>query len=106
MNRQIAFPRSLFGVAIVVIFSAHTAVAQTETAPRAQPELAAANQGTGALKTNDLIIYWDWKKDTDQIAKVGLSEFQIAQDAQEEDESAAPKSALWLEFQQYSQAVL
>ena len=105
MNRQIASPRSLLGVAIVVIFSAHTALAQTETAPRAQPELAAANQGTGKLKTDDLIINWDiinwdWKKDTDQIAKVGLSEFQIAQDAQEEDESAAPKSAQCLEFKQ------
>jgi hypothetical protein len=61
------------------------------------------DQGTGALKTDDLfidwdIINWDWKKDTDQIAKVGLSESQIAQAAQEEDESAAPKSAQCLEF--------
>ncbi len=103
MNRQIASPRSLLGVAIVVIFSAHTVLAQTETAPKAQPELAAADQGTEALKTDDLfidwdIINWDWKKDTDQIAKVGLSESQIAQAAQEEDESAAPKSAQCLEF--------
>jgi len=88
-----------------VIFSAHTVLAQTETAPKAQPELAAADQGTGALKTDDLIINWDitnwdWKRDTDQIAKVGLSESQIAQAAQEEDESAAPKSAQCLAFQQ------
>ena len=39
------------------------------------------DQGTGALKTDDLIInwdipIWDWKTDTDQIAKIGLSGIQ------------------------------
>jgi hypothetical protein len=53
------------------------------------------DQASGALKTDDLIVNWeildwDWMADTDQIAQA----------AQQEDGSAAPKSAECLAFQQ------